>query len=46
MNTIREQQRKKASQTQKMGFGILGATLVLGLIGFFIMTRNTNMKRN
>ena len=46
MNTIREQQQKKASKMQMTGFSILAATLVLGLAGFFIMTRNTNLKRN
>jgi hypothetical protein len=46
MNTIREQQQKKASQTQKLGFSILAVTFVLGVAGFFIMTRNTNVKRN
>jgi len=46
MNTAREQQKKKASKMQMMGFSILAATLVLGLAGFFVMTRNTNMKRN
>jgi hypothetical protein len=46
MNTIREQQKKKARQIQMTGAGIVGATLILGLIGFFVMTRNTNLKRN
>ena len=46
MNTIREQQKKKARQIQITGASIVGATLILGLIGFFYMTRNTNMKRN
>ena len=47
MNTTREQQKKKASKMQKMGFSILAATLVLGLVGFFVMSsRNTNIKRN
>jgi len=46
MNTIREQQKKKARQIQMTGAGIVGAALILGLIGFFVMTRNTNLKRN
>jgi len=46
MNTIREEQKKKARQIQMTGAGIVGATLILGLIGFFVMTRNTNLKRN
>jgi hypothetical protein len=46
MNTIREQQKKKARQIQMTGAGIVAATLILGLVGFFVMTRNTNMKRN
>jgi hypothetical protein len=39
-----EKERKGASTTQKVGGGILSATIVLGLIGFFYATRNT--KRN
>jgi len=46
MNTSREQQKKKARQIQMTGAGIVAATLILGLVGFFMMTRNTNMKRN
>jgi len=46
MNTIREQQKKKARQIQMTGAGIVAAALILGLVGFFVMTRNTNMKRN
>ena len=46
MNAVREKQQKKANQIQMTGVGILAATLVFAMIGFFVMTRNTNMKRN
>jgi hypothetical protein len=39
-----ERERKGASTTQKVGGGILSATIVIGLIAFFYATRNT--KRN
>ena len=39
-----EKKHKGASTTQKVGGGILSATIVIGLIAFFYATRNT--KRN
>lgn len=46
MNTLREQQKKKASRMQMTGFSILAVSLVLGLTGFFIMASNRNIKRS
>jgi hypothetical protein len=40
-----EQERKGASTTQKVGGGILLATIILGMIGFFYAA-SRNIKRN